>query len=98
MMPTRMEDALRKPVVACLTARMTISTTSARHKFSTEPKSFALLPPPKELTPTLMRLSPMESTTVPVTTDGKNRRSGFRKKPSTVSNRPPMMEAPMMAP
>ena len=97
-MPTRMEDALKNPVVACLTAKMTTNTMSARHRFSNEPKSLALLPPPKVFTPTLIRLKPMESTTVPVTTAGKNRRSGLRKKPSTASNRPPMMEAPMMAP
>ena len=40
----------------------------------------------------------MESTTVPVTTGGKNLRSGFRKKPSTLSKIPPMMDAPMIAP
>ena len=40
----------------------------------------------------------MDITTVPVTTLGKNLRSGFKKKPSTVSNRPPMMDAPIMAP
>jgi len=54
------------------------------------PKSAALLPLPKEFTPGEIRLRPMESTTVPVTTGGKKRRRGFRKKPSTVSNRPPM--------
>ena len=31
----------------------------------------------------LIRLKPMESTTVPVTIDGKNLRSGFKKKPRT---------------
>ena len=97
-MPTKIEDALKKPVVACLTAKMTTKTMRAKQRFSNDPKSLALFPPPKALTPTLMRLSPMESTTVPVTTDGKNLRSGFKKKPSTVSNRPPMIEAPMMAP
>ena len=40
----------------------------------------------------------MDMTTVPVTTEGKNFRRGFRKKPSTPSNRPPMMEAPIIAP
>ena len=93
-----MDEALTNPVVPCLTARMTMSTMSARQKFSKDPKSGALLPPPKAFTPTLMRLKPMESTTVPVTTAGKNLRSGFRKKPSTPSNRPPMIDAPMMAP
>ena len=33
-----------------------------------------------------------------VATEGKNLRRGLRKKPSTVSNRPPRMDAPMMAP
>ena len=97
-MPAKIEEALTKPVVACLTAKMTIKTTSAKHRFSREPKSTALLPPPKALTPTLIRLKPMESTTVPVTIDGKNLRSGFKKKPRTASNKPPMSEAPMMAP
>ena len=41
---------------------------------------------------------PILSTTVPVTTAGKNLRSGLRKKPSTVSNRPPRMDAPIIAP
>lgn len=58
----------------------------------------AVLPPPKAFTPTLIRLKPMESTTVPVTTAGKKRRRGFRKKPRTASNKPPMSDAPMMAP
>ena len=98
IMPAKMEEALTKPVVACFTARMTMSTMSAKHRFSNEPKSGAVLPPPKALTPTLIRLKPMESTTVPVTTAGKKRRRGFRKKPRTASNKPPMSDAPMMAP
>ena len=57
-----------------------------------------LFPPPNELIPTEIRLSPIDMTTVPVTTDGKNLRSGFKKKPRTVSNRPPMIDAPMIAP
>ena len=94
----RMAEELRKPVVQCLKNRMTTSTNSARSRFSTEPKSLALLPPPKELMPTEISERPMESTTVPVTTGGKNLRSGFRKKPSTLSKIPPMMDAPMIAP
>ena len=66
--------------------------------FSIEPKSFAELPPPKELMPTEISDRPILSTTVPVTTAGKNLRSGLRKKPSTVSNRPPRMDAPIIAP
>ena len=61
-------------------------------------KSFAVFPPPKELMPTEIKLRPMDITTVPVTTDGKNLRSGFKKKPRTVSNKPPIMDAPIMAP
>ena len=97
-MPTKMDDALRKPFVACFTARITTSTTSARHRFSAEPKSTAVLPPPNAFTPTLIRLRPIDSTTVPVTTGGKNRRSGRMKKPMTASNRPPISDAPMRAP
>ena len=97
-MPMRMEEELRKPVVQCLKNRITTSTNTASSRFSAEPKSLAALPPPKELTPTEIRDRPMDSTTVPVTTEGKNLRRGLRKKPSTVSNRPPRMEAPMMAP
>jgi len=63
-----------------------------------EPKSAALFPPPNEFIPTDIRLSPMDKTTVPVTTAGKNLRRGFRKKPSTVSNKPPIMDAPIIAP
>ena len=40
----------------------------------------------------------MESTTVPVTTAGKNLRSGFNINPNTDSNNPPIMDAPMIAP
>ena len=40
----------------------------------------------------------MDITTVPVTTDGKNFRSGFKKNPSTVSKKPPKIDAPMIAP
>ena len=39
----------------------------------------------------------MDITTVPVTTDGKNFRSGFKKNPSTVSKKPPKIDAPMIA-
>ena len=97
-MPMRMAEELRKPVVQCLKIRMTTSTNRASSRFSTEPKSLALLPPPKELMPTEISDRPMDSTTVPVTTGGKNLRRGLRKKPSTLSKMPPMMEAPMMAP
>ena len=40
----------------------------------------------------------MDRTTVPVTTGGKSLRRGFRKTPSTLSKRPPRMDAPIMAP
>ena len=98
MMPRRMEAKLAKPSVPCLNTRIITSTNRASSRFSMEPKSWAVLPPPKELMPTEIRLRPMDMTTVPVTTEGKNFRRGFKKKPSTVSNKPPMMEAPMMAP
>ena len=71
---------------------------NARKRFSIEPKSFALLPPPNELTPTEISDSPIDNTTVPVTTDGKNLLSGFKNAPSTVSNIPPIIEAPIKAP
>ena len=98
MIPIRMEEELSSPFPVCLKIRMTTSTRIARNKFSADPKSFAVLPPPKEFTPTPIRLSPIESTTVPVTTDGKNLLNGFRKNPRTVSNRPPRIDAPMIAP
>ena len=78
--------------------RIIASTKIANSRFSIEPKSLAVLPPPKELIPTLIRLRPMDITTVPVTTLGKNLRRGFRKKPKTPSNRPPMIYAPIIAP
>ena len=98
MMPTKIEEEFKKVLPECLQIRMTTSTKMASSRFSTEPKSCAVLPPPKEFTPTEIKLRPMESTTVPVTTEGSSLRSGFRKKPSTVSNRPPIREAPMIAP
>ena len=97
-MPIRMAEELRKPVVQCLKNRMTTRTNSASRRFSMEPKSFALLPPPKELMPTEISDRPMDRTTVPVTTGGKNLRRGLRKKPSTLSKIPPMIDAPIMAP
>ena len=36
----------------------------AKNMFSIEPKSLALFPPPKELIPTEMRLSPIDKTTI----------------------------------
>ena len=93
-----MEDALVIPVVPCLRIIITTSTRNPRSRFSTEPKSFALFPPPNELTPTPINDNPMESTTVPVTTAGKNFLKGLIKNPSTLSNKPPRTEAPMMAP
>ena len=98
MMPIRMDDALVMPFVPCLNAMITTVTRAPRARFSMEPKSAAVFPPPKELTPTDTRDRPMERTTVPVTTAGKNRLRGFNKKPRTVSNRPPRTEASIMAP
>ena len=98
IIPIRMEDELSTPLVQCLKNSITTSTRHARSRFSAEPKSDAELPPPKELIPTPISDNPMESTTVPVTTDGKKRRNGFKNAPRTVSMKPPMIEAPMMAP
>ncbi len=98
IIPSKMEEELSTPFVPCLKSKITIRTNRARQRFSTEPKSLALLPPPKVLIPTEIRLKPMDKTTVPVTTAGENLRRGFRKNPNTVSIRPPRMEAPIMAP
>ena len=100
MIPIRIAEELAKPLFfsPCLQIRITASTKSASSIFSIEPKSAALFPPPKELIPTEIKDSPMDNTTVPVTTDGKNLRSGFKKSPRTPSNKPPMIEAPMIAP
>ena len=97
-MPQRMQEVEVMPLVKCLRTTMTVSTSSPSSRLGTEPKSLAPLPPAKELTPTLMRLNPMASTTLPVTTGGKNFRRGLIKKPSAASHRPPIMPAPMMAP
>ena len=97
-MPSKMDEELKNPFVKCLKNKITASTNNASNRFSIEPKSAALFPPPNELIPTEIRLSPIDITTVPVTTAGKNRRSGFKKKPKTVSNNPPIIEAPMIAP
>ena len=94
----RIDDELRYPFVQCLTNNITISTTNARNRFSNEPKSLAPFPPPNELIPTEISDSPIESTTVPVTTDGKNLLKGLINAPSTVSKRPPIMDAPIIAP
>ena len=48
--------------------------------------------------PTAISERPIDNTTVPVTTDGKNFLSGFRKLPSTVSKRPPIKDAAIIAP
>ena len=77
---------------------MTTSTAKPMSRFSKDPKSFTPEPPAKELTPTEMRERPMASTTVPVTTGGKSFLRGLMKKPRMVSNTPPTMEAPRMAP
>ena len=67
-------------------------------RFSKEPKSFAPEPPPKEFTPTEISERPIANTTTPVTTLGKNFLSGFKNAPKTVSKRPPIMDAPIIAP
>ena len=96
--PIRIDDALAIPFIQCFTATMISKTAAPSSKFSTEPKSFAVLPPPKELTPTAISDNPIDSTTVPVTTAGKNLRSGFNRNPRIPSNRPPMTDAHIMAP
>ena len=98
MIPMRIAELLAIPLVQCFTVRITTRTKIARRRFSIEPKSFAPLPPPKELIPTEIRDSPMDNTTVPVTTAGKNLRSGLIKNPRTLSKRPPRIDAPMIAP
>ena len=98
MMPKRMAEVEVMPLVKCFSTTMTTSTAAPTARFSREPKSLAPEPPAKELTPTEMRLRPMASTTVPVTTGGNSFRRGLMKKPRTVSNKPPMMEAPRIAP
>ena len=97
MIPNRMQEVLVSPLVKCLRITIMTSTTSPTNRFSSDPKSLLALPPAKELTPTLIRLRPMDSTTVPVTTGGKNFRRGLMKKPSTASHRPPTRLAPRMA-
>ena len=97
-MPNKIELELKKPLVPCLNNRITMRRKRPRPRFSMEPKSLVLKPPPKELIPTAIRDRPIESTTVPVTTDGKKRRRGFRKKPKMPSKKPPIMDAPIMAP
>ena len=98
IIPINTEEALVIPFVPCFNAMMITRTIVPSNKFSIDPKSLAEFPPPKELTPTPISDNPMESTTVPVTTAGKNLRSGFNINPNTDSNNPPIMEAPMIAP
>ena len=98
MIPMRIAELLAIPFVQCFTIRITTRTKSARRRFSMDPKSFAPFPPPNELIPTEIRESPMDKTTVPVTTAGKNFRSGLMKNPRTPSKRPPITDAPMIAP
>ena len=98
IIPISTEEALVIPFVPCFNAMMITRTIVPSNKFSIEPKSLAEFPPPKEFTPTPISDNPMESTTVPVTTAGKNLRSGFNINPNTDSNNPPIMEAPMIAP
>ena len=94
IIPISTEEALVIPFVPCFNAMMITRTIVPSNKFSIEPKSIAEFPPPKEFTPTPISDNPMESTTVPVTTAGKNLRSGFNINPNTDSNNPPIMEAP----
>ena len=95
---TKIEEEFKKVLPECLQIRMTTSTKMASSRFSTEPKSCAVLPPPKEFTPTEIKLRPMESTTVPVTTEGSSLRSGFRKKPQHCLKQAADQGAPMIAP
>ena len=94
----KIEEELKIPFPQCFITRITISTNVASAIFSMEPKSLAVLPPPKELIPTEIKDRPMERTTVPVTTDGKNFLKGFKNAPRTVSIRPPKIDAPIIAP
>ena len=97
MIPQRIQEVDVIPFVKCFSTTMTVSTRRPSSRLGTEPKSLAPLPPAKELTPTLIRLSPMASTTLPVTTGGKNFRRGLIKKPRAASHTPPTMAAPTMA-
>ena len=92
------EAADQIPLVKCLRIIIQISTARPIRRLVGEPKSPLLLPPPKELIPTLISDKPIAVTTVPVTTLGKNLRSGFNKNPRIISNIPPSRDAPRMAP
>ena len=97
MIPQRIQEVDVIPFVKCFSTTITASTSRPSRRFGREPKSLAPLPPAKEFTPTLIRLRPMASTTLPVTTGGKNFRRGLMKKPKAASQTPPTMAAPMMA-
>ena len=100
---------MKKITAILLMALMVLSLTACGNQTgkdnngsegSTEPTSVTIttLNGQKEATPTPIKDKPIDKTTVPVTTDGKKRRNGFKRKPKTVSNKPPIILAPMMAP
>ena len=98
IIPNRIEADERIPLVKCLRRMMENNTAKPISRLVSEPKSLLLLPPPNELTPTLIRDRPIAVTTVPVTTLGKKRRRGLSRNPRTISKRPPIMQAPRIAP
>ena len=98
--PIRMEEILKKPVNIWRIKIIVKKTKSAINRFFIEPNSGVCsrpTPPPTNLMPTGISEIPKVVTTVPVTTWGRNLRSGFTINPSINSIKPPMRDAPRIA-
>jgi len=85
---------LEKPFVNCLNISIVIKTMNPKMRFDGDPRSAAPTPPPKYFTPMGISERPIASTTVPVTSGGKYFLKGFKKRPNTASNNPPIRDAP----
>lgn len=98
IIPNKIDAELKIPFAKCFAIIINANTARPISRLVGEPKSLLAFPPPNEFIPTLISDKPIAVTTVPVTTLGKNLRSGLSRKPRIISNIPPMKQAPRIAP
>ena len=88
----------RNPLANTWQSRQANSVTLPTIQLSMLPKSAAPSPPAKELAPTGSSENPMAVTTVAATTCGISFIQYLAKSPSSPSNTPPTITAPMRVP
>ncbi|KPW87951.1 hypothetical protein ALO75_200067 [Pseudomonas syringae pv. coryli] len=89
-----MADKRTQGVVERLSTMITASTNAPSARFTGAPKSGALKPPPRSVTPTLIRLTPINVMTIPVTSGVMTLRSWLMQRLSAICTSAPKKHTP----